>query len=188
MNISIWWIPVAAIGGLLGGGLLGGYFATRGCREKIARLEEERKQETQEMENYRKSIEEKLNKKEKELDEKIEEGMKEIKKPVKSAENMSRRAKDHPVRITEEEFDKDVDTGVDSEELMYYRLDSVLADAHDEIVDDPIDLIGKDAYDMLDIVEDDEMFVRNFELETDFNITIDSKLSYYRDVVGSMSD
>lgn len=182
MNVSIWWIPVALFGGLLSGGLLGGYFATKGCRKKIEELEEERIEETREMSEMREKYGKKLDEEEKNVDEKLEKDMNEVSKPVKSVENTSRRVVDHPVRINESEYNRDVDTGVDYEELMYYRIDSVLTDAHDEVIDNPEGLVGKDVWESLDSVESDMIFVRNFELETDYEISIDSNLSYYRDI------
>ena len=185
MNVNLIWIPVSFVGGLIGGGLLGGYFATRGCREKIKRLEEERKEETAEMTAMKEKYAKKIEKEENEIDKKLEKDMKDISKPVKSAESTSKRVIDHPVRIDEAEFDRDIDTGMDHEALTYYRLDSVLADEHDEQVDDPVGLVGRDVWESLDIVEDETVWARNYELEMDFEITIDASLSYYRDVAGS---
>lgn len=185
MTVNILWIPVSIVGGIVTGGVLGGYFATRGCREKIKRLEEERKQETKEMEEMREKYASKLEKAEKELDDSIAKGMKDISKPIKSAEKTSKRVVDHPMRIDETEFNRDIETGVDHENLTYYRLDSVLTDEHDEVVDDPTGLIGKDVWESLDIVEDETIWARNYELEMDFEINIDASMSYYRDVAGS---
>lgn len=181
MNVSIWWIPVAGIAGLIVGGLGGGYLASRGCKKKLAELEEERKQETREMEEIMSKYDKKLDADEKKVDKKLAKDMKEVKKPVKSKAT-SRRVEDHPVRISEDEYNSDMEQGRDTESLTYYRRDSVLAGQNDEQVDDPVDLIGKDVWESLDIVEDETLYVRNFGLEMDFEINIDPSLSFYRDV------
>lgn len=177
MNSYIW-IPVAFVGGAIIGGLVGGYFASKECRKRVQQLEEERKEETKEMNEIMAKYHGKLEAKEKDIDKKLAEPMKE--KPAKK--NQSPRVEDHPFRITEKEFESDYGK-VDDETITYYRLDGVLADKTNSVIDNPVELIGKDVWESIDSIEDEAVYVHNESLEMNFEICIEQNLSYYRDVV-----
>lgn len=74
------------------------------------------------------------------------------------------------------------EAGYETVSLTYY-MDGVLAyDNTDEVVDDVEDLIGAGALNTFGEYEDDSVFVRNEELETDYEILRD--LRTYSDVTG----
>jgi len=60
----------------------------------------------------------------------------------------------------------------DTESLTYYA-DGVLADSNDEIVDNVEELIGEDSLTHFGEYEDDSVFVRNDELQCDYEILRD---------------
>lgn len=71
--------------------------------------------------------------------------------------------------------------GYDTVSLTYYA-DKVLADDYDEIIED-LDIIGgEESLNSFGEYEDDSVFVRNEENETDYEILLD--LRNYSDVVG----
>lgn len=180
MNVAVWWIPAAFVGGAIIGGFVGGYFATGECRKRVKQLEEERKEETEEMSKIMNKYKGKLEEEEKNLDKDILKGL----NPKQNKKNQSPKVEDHPFRITEEEFNSDYGT-TDDETLTYYRLDSVITDHFDNPIEDPVKLIGKDVWESIDSVEDETIYVHNEELEMNFEIVVNDKLSYYRDVLGS---
>lgn len=78
---------------------------------------------------------------------------------------------DKPYVISPDEFDEN---GYETETLYYYT-DGVLADELDNVIEDADELIGLDSLNTFGQYEDDSVFVRNDELETDYEILKDCR-------------
>lgn len=76
-----------------------------------------------------------------------------------------------PYVITPEEFS---DGEYATETLTYYA-DGVLTDSFDEIIDNPVDWVGEDFEDHFGEYEEDAVYVRNEERETDYEILRDNQ-------------
>lgn len=81
-----------------------------------------------------------------------------------------------PYVISPEEFGE---VGYNQVSLTYYA-DGTLADEHDDVIGDVDSLIGKESLDHFGEYEDDSVFVRNVQLETDFEILKDLR-NYYEE-------
>ena len=73
--------------------------------------------------------------------------------------------------ISPEEFGEDNDYGTES--LTYYT-DGIITDTYDNVIEDPIALIG-DGVRHFGEYEDDSVFVRNDRLRTDYEILADTR-------------
>ena len=85
-----------------------------------------------------------------------------------------------PYVVTPDEFGEIHE--YETKTLFYYK-DKVLADTDDEIVEDVDDTVGLDSLNHFGQYEDDSVFVRNEERETDYEILLDSR--NYSDVVNT---
>lgn len=85
-----------------------------------------------------------------------------------------------PYVITPEEFGEVAEYETNS--LTYYS-DGILADDADEVVDDVEHLIGKDSLNHFGEYEDDSVFVRNDDLQCDYEILLDMRK--YSEVKGT---
>lgn len=83
--------------------------------------------------------------------------------------------RDKPYVITPEEFGERDD--YDTVSLVYYA-DDILADDADEIVWDVEGVVGRDSLNHFGEYEDDSVFVRNEQEQTDYEILLDSR-NYY---------
>lgn len=77
---------------------------------------------------------------------------------------------DKPYVISPEEFD---DGDYEKESLDYYEGDGVLADNFGDVVENVDDMVGEDFASHFGEYEKDTVYVRNDELETDFEICRD---------------
>lgn len=94
----------------------------------------------------------------------------EIYKEEEEDEEMS----DGPYVIAPDEFDEN---GYETESLTYYA-DGIVTDSYDNVIDDVDDIIGLESLEHFGEYEDDSVFVRNDDLETDFEILKDYR-NYY---------
>ena len=85
---------------------------------------------------------------------------------------------DKPYVISPDDFGE---SGYEMEELTYYA-DKTLTDVYNNVIENVDELVGADFYTHFGEYQDDTVFVRNDELETDFEICIDTR--NYSDVVG----
>ena len=76
-----------------------------------------------------------------------------------------------PYVIPPEEFDEN---GYETESLTLYA-DGVLTDSYNEVIDDIDDLIGLDSLDHFGEYEEDSVFVRNDDLQRDYEILKDHR-------------
>ena len=91
-----------------------------------------------------------------------------IKKDVKKEE----KNVDEPYVISPEEFDENEDYNTVS--LTYYA-DGVLTDERDNVIVDVDSIVGEDSLNHFGEYEDDSVFVRNDELQTDYEILLDTR-------------
>ena len=94
-----------------------------------------------------------------------------------------------PYEISEEEYEEKL-TKINSESLMYYTVDRVLADENDEVVKNPISLVGAPLFEYLGIatMDTERVYVHNDMANTNFEIVIEHGISYRRDVLGAIDD
>ena len=85
---------------------------------------------------------------------------------------------DGPYVISPDEFGEN---DYETVSLTYYA-DKVLADEYDEVVEDIDEKIGRESLLHFGEYEDDSVFVRNDQSETDYEILMDTR-SYYGDIV-----
>lgn len=90
---------------------------------------------------------------------------------------------DRPYIISPEEFGEN--PYYDTISLTYYS-DKVLTDEDDIEIEDVDGLIGEDSLNHFGEYEDDSVFVRNDELQTDYEILLDER-AYY-DINHQMED
>lgn len=90
---------------------------------------------------------------------------------AESATEDHNRNKDKPPRIISEEALGDVPSYYESKVLFFYRLDDVVTDEEDNVVDDPEYLLG-DCLDKYNFRESEEklIFVRNYALDTVYEV------------------
>ena len=79
---------------------------------------------------------------------------------------------DEPYVISPEEFDENEDYNTVS--LTYYA-DGVLTDERDNVIVDVDSIVGEDSLNHFGEYEDDSVFVRNDELQTDYEILLDTR-------------
>ena len=76
-----------------------------------------------------------------------------------------------PYVIPPEEFGEE---GYDTVSLIYYE-DGVLCDEDDNVIDDVDAIVGEDSLNHFGEYEDDSVFVRNYEMKTDYEILASAK-------------
>lgn len=77
-----------------------------------------------------------------------------------------------PYVISPDDFG-DPDVGYDTESLDYYEGDGVLTDSFGEVVENVDELVGRDFADHFGDYEKDSVFIRNDEMEVDYEILRD---------------
>lgn len=176
-------------GGLVIGGILGGYFVGVNCVKRY-------KTQLTEAENRNDQLAQKL---EKTAERALSEPLKAIVEPqtnecsndgyseaINDYVSMSEEEKKPDIRIiTQQEFSENVNYR-DSETLTYYVEDSVLADEFDMPVHDEEKTIGMECLEKLEnATEDDEYFyVDNLAEEKMYEVIVEHNESFYRDVLG----
>lgn len=73
----------------------------------------------------------------------------------------------------------------DSETYTYYQEDGVLVnDIRNEVEPDQVGVLGKDVMEVIEDTEQDEFYIDNEPDDMLYDIIVDHKFSYYRDVLG----
>lgn len=176
-------------GGVVLGGILGGYFVGVSCAKRY-------KEQLTEAENRNDLLAKEL---EKTAERALSEPLKGIVEPqtnecsidgyseaLSDYVSMSEEETKPDIRIiTQQEFSENVHFK-DSETLTYYVEDSVLADEFDMPVHDEEKTIGMECLEKLEnATEDDEYFyVDNLAEEKMYEIIVEHNESFYRDVLG----
>lgn len=81
-------------------------------------------------------------------------------------------------------FTRDLDVR-DSETYTYYQEDGVLVnDIRNEVEPDQVGVLGKDVMEVIEDTEQDEFYIDNEPDDMLYDIVVDHKFSYYRDVLG----
>lgn len=98
-----------------------------------------------------------------------------VKKPVKKNEPSFKF-------LSQEDYEKDFNFR-DSECLMFYQQDQILADAFDDPVVNASEIVGKDAMDIASDTEDDYVYVLDEVEDKMYEIEINHEESFYRDIL-----
>lgn len=94
--------------------------------------------------------------------------------PKNNEEEEDEDMSDGPYVISPDEFDEN---GYDTESLVMYA-DGMVTDSYGNVIDDVDDIIGLESLEHFGEYEDDSVFVRNDELECDYEILKDYR-NYY---------
>lgn len=84
--------------------------------------------------------------------------------------------------LTQEEYEQDFEFR-DSECLMFYQQDQILADAFDEAVANASEIVGENAMDIASDTQDDFIYVLDEVDDKMYEIEINHEESFYRDIL-----
>jgi len=193
--------------GLIGffvGGIIGGCLIGRVCgREYQRRIEALQNERDTLIDKGRKAAEKSLAERQRadeEAEAKLDRDLKDI-ADLKTLEKLSREYRSdsfdehfadraHPeddepdIRIiTAEQFKHDLNER-DSETITYYQEDGVLTDSAQEVVHDQAAMLGEEAMGMIDETQDDFVYIDNEADDILYEVVVEHKMSYYRDVLG----
>ena len=103
--------------------------------------------------------------------------------PVEDEDERDR--KDLHIRMIDKEtFKRDIEVK-DSDTYTYYQEDGVLVnDITQEIEPDQVGVLGKECMELIDDTREDEFYIDNEPDDMLYDIIVDHKFSYYRDVLG----
>jgi hypothetical protein len=103
--------------------------------------------------------------------------------PVEDEDEKDR--KDLHIRMIDKEtFKRDIEIK-DSDTYTYYQEDGVLVnDITQEIEPDQVGVLGKECMELIDDTQQDEFYIDNEPDDMLYDIVVDHKFSYYRDVLG----
>ena len=103
--------------------------------------------------------------------------------PIEEDDEKDRR--DLAIRMIDKEtFKHDIEVK-DSDTYTYYQEDGVLVnDITQEIETDQVGVLGKDAMEIIEDTEKDELYIDNEPDDMLYDIVVDHSMSYYRDVLG----
>jgi hypothetical protein len=104
--------------------------------------------------------------------------------PIEDEDNEKNR-RDLRIRMIDKEtFKRDIENK-DSDTYTYYQEDGVLVnDITQEVEQDQVGVLGKDAMEIIDDTEKDELYVDNEPDDMLYDVIVDHNMSYYRDVLG----
>ena len=103
--------------------------------------------------------------------------------PIEEDDEKNRR--DLTIRMIDKEtFKRDIEVK-DSDTYTYYQEDGVLVnDITQEIETDQVGVLGKEAMEIIEDTEKDELYIDNEPDDMLYDIVVDHTMSYYRDVLG----
>lgn len=104
--------------------------------------------------------------------------------PIEEEDNEKNR-RDLCIRMIDKEtFKRDIEIK-DSDTYTYYQEDGVLVnDITQEVEQDQVGVLGKDAMEIIDDTEKDELYIDNEPDDMLYDVIVDHNMSYYRDVLG----
>lgn len=192
-------MPERLIFGILGFivGCMGGFFAgsslaSKGYKKKIDQLEKQCEDVKKEA---RATIEEVMGKREKAVEEKYKEIIaenayadeededigEENEKDTVAEEKVEEIGEDGYSLLTKQQYDIDINC-MQTEHLMFYQEDGILADEFDEMIANARETIGPEAFEKCMDTNESFVYVRNDYSDMAYEIEINPSESFYRDL------